>query len=519
MLLLDNIDILFDRLKEQAWSLRELLSRESGLLVVGASASHPEETYTYEAPFYDFFKVHELSGLPAEEARRLILHLSDLRGAAHVRRVVEAEPARIRTLHTLSGGNPRTLMLLYFVLMQSTEGDAATDLERLLDHITPLYKARIEALSGQTQKILDAVAVYWHPIPAAEVARRTQLDVGVVSSQLTRLLRDGVLERSPTPEGTKSAYQVAERLLNIWYLMRQSRRVRQRLVWLVEFLRMFYGSQELASHARAHLDRIAPAEEGGRIRHAEYRLALAEAVDDAPLRHALESAAMRVIIEDPALRERISRIVDLEGADASLKPVADKHRAAAELWEDVLAAKVIADGWNAAQFAELLGGSLSLSRDEKRRIVKSLEALRAKQINELKRSLREEVQEWEKKFRRTDVVRDLRLAFQEGYMDALGDVAGAHAAAVVFKAPQLPVVAILAATEDRMEETLVSTALGMSRSTGGFAYGWTLLGSRLGDLKRSTEAEEAYRRAIALDEGFAYPWNGLGNLLQDHLQR
>jgi len=33
------------------------------------------------------------------------------------------------------------------------------------------------------------------------------------------------------------------------------------------------------------------------------------------------------------------------------------------------------------------------------------------------------------------------------------------------------------------------------------------------------EAEEAYKKAIALDEKYAPPWNGLGNLYQDHLGR
>lgn len=312
VLLLDNIDILFDRLKEQAWALRELLSRENRLVIVGASASHPEMTYTYEAPFYDFFKVHELRGLPEDEARRLLLHLSDLRGTAHVRKVIEAEPARLRTLHTLSGGNPRTLVLLFFVLMQSTEGDARRDLERLLDHITPLYKARIEALAPQAQKILDTVAVHWHPVTAAEVAARTQLDVGQVSSQITRLVRAGVLEPAPTPEGTKSAYQVAERLLNVWYLMRQSRRVRQRLVWLVEFLRLFYGAEELASHARTHLERIAPVEEGGRIRHVEHRLALAEGVLEPGDLHAAHTLACILVRrgkwDEPA--ELMARVIE-----------------------------------------------------------------------------------------------------------------------------------------------------------------------------------------------------------------
>jgi len=53
-----------------------------------------------------------------------------------------------------------------------------------------------------------------------------------------------------------------------------------------------------------------------------------------------------------------------------------------------------------------------------------------------------------------------------------------------------------------------------------FAYPWNGLGNLLQDhLGRYEEAEAAFRKAIALDEKLAYPWNGLGNLLKDHLGR
>ena len=39
------------------------------------------------------------------------------------------------------------------------------------------------------------------------------------------------------------------------------------------------------------------------------------------------------------------------------------------------------------------------------------------------------------------------------------------------------------------------------------------------NLIATTEAEAAYREAIARDPKDASPWNSLGNLLQDHLQR
>ena len=53
-----------------------------------------------------------------------------------------------------------------------------------------------------------------------------------------------------------------------------------------------------------------------------------------------------------------------------------------------------------------------------------------------------------------------------------------------------------------------------------YASPWNGLGNLLQDrLGRYEEAEAAYRQAIALDEKYARPWNGLGNLLQDHLGR
>ncbi len=53
-----------------------------------------------------------------------------------------------------------------------------------------------------------------------------------------------------------------------------------------------------------------------------------------------------------------------------------------------------------------------------------------------------------------------------------------------------------------------------------FAYPWNGLGNLLKNhLNRYEEAEAAYRKAIELDPKLAYPWNGLGNLLTDHLNR
>jgi tetratricopeptide (TPR) repeat protein len=519
LLLVDNIDLILERLKHEQWAIREVLSAESRLLLIGASSAMIESTYTYKEPFYDFFQLHELKGLDEQETREVMRTLARLGGVGSVERVLDEDPARIRTLHVLAGGNPRTVVLLYNVLARGTDGDVRSDLERLLDQCTPLYKARFEALPTQSQQIVDALAIHWDPISAGELAERVRLDTNAVSSQLNRLEKQGVVEKVAYHPSTKTGFQVAERFFNIWYLMRASRRVRQRLIWLVEFLKLLYGRDQVRHHAERHLR----GEDGGdaesRLRQAEYGLALAEAIEDMPLKWALESTSMRALTIDRELRERLAGIVDLEGADASLKPFVDRHRAAAELKEAVFAAKVRWKGWSPGQFWELLGGSLSLTPVAKIEVAIRLAALTKRQVNEFLDVLAEEKAAWINLLRCNATAEALFSAVREGYMVDAKDVQGAEVAALTLEAPDLPAVALancLVKTFDMDQVVFLRTYALKTRS----AYPWVILGSTLQEhLRQYDDAETAYKKTIELDPTYARPWFGLGTLLQVHLRR
>ena len=58
VLLVDNMDIVLERLREAHWPLREALSADNRLVVIGASTTFLQESLVYESPFYDFFHVH-----------------------------------------------------------------------------------------------------------------------------------------------------------------------------------------------------------------------------------------------------------------------------------------------------------------------------------------------------------------------------------------------------------------------------------------------------------------------------
>ena len=292
LLLLDNLDIIFAGLKNKQWSLRRVLQEAGGIIVIGASAAALEAAADREGAFYDFFQVDVLTKLEHHEILLCLRHMAQQREEAgrKVLQILDRDPARIHVLYDLTGGNPRTLAMLYLVLETSGDEGVMRDLERLLDQATPLYKARVEELAPQARVVFDALALAWDPATAADLASATGLEVGVVSTQLDRLFKEGVVEKTSLSSTSRTAFQVAERFFNIWYLMRHSpRRQRLRLRWLTEMLRRIYSPRELRERATGLLGGA----EHDQFSSAAYCLALSDAVEDRELRAALRISVRR----------------------------------------------------------------------------------------------------------------------------------------------------------------------------------------------------------------------------------
>jgi tetratricopeptide (TPR) repeat protein len=290
LLLLDNIDLIFAGLKKEQAALLEHVRTPGGIVIAGGSATNVEAIMDPASEFGPYFQIINLDRLTKEELIACLRSLALARGeeGAKVLRLVDKDAARIRTLHDLTGGNPRTLTLLYMLLELDSGGDVFSDLERLLDQVTVLYKARVEDLPAQARVVLDAVALAWNPVLAAEVAAATFLEVTLVSSQLDRLQKEGVIEKVAVSKTTKSAYQISERFFNIWYLMRHGpRRQRSRLRWLTVFLRSFYTHAQLVERAKSLVSSNGElGADGG-----QFLLALSDAIDDEGWRAVLKNHA------------------------------------------------------------------------------------------------------------------------------------------------------------------------------------------------------------------------------------
>lgn len=549
LLLLDNIDLIFAGLKEQQqWGLRRILQERGGVMIVGASSGLMEDTIRPEAPFYDFFQVHQLERLSHAElvsCLRQIALKRDEQGK-RVLKVLDSDPARIHTLYDLTGGNPRTLVLLYLLLELDSEGDVMDDLERLLDQVTALYKARVEDLAPQTRVVLDAVALAWNPVTVAQVAAETGIESTSISSQFDRLIKMGILEKVSLSRPAPIGYQLGERFFNIWYLMRNaSRRIRNRLRWLTEFLRRLYTPQQLSTLADDFIRRS----RDNRRCPGVYGLALADALEGSTLRHTMNHHITKLFQEQAtALCKQVDTLIDRSDLDQTTLTMAEAKQL-------VLNCKRDWGNTSAEEFWDLLGGGF-FSIKEKQAITSQLGTMTIGQIESFVDSVRKIYEEMKSYTGLADAFESLRKALREGMLESLGDFAHALAAAKEYNSPELPLVMIMLANRkalslspavsiplidalrflltesDEKFNSVCYTDWGVFLSLNGFpdkaeqAYRkaieldpedsliWISLGLLLHThMNRFDEAEDAYRKAVEIDPKFTLAWYGLGCLL------
>lgn len=235
LLLIDTLDVVLDRLKKEQWHIREVLSSEPRLMVVGTSARAIEATYRYDAAFYDFFQVHELRSLPRVSLRETIAALD---AASPMRRLLafaESAPAELEACLDLLGTQPRTLAMIARAWddaggRQDEVGALAWGVvARVLDGMTPWLTSRMEDLAPQSQMVVHALATLWHPARPQEVAARSRLAPNVVSAQLHRLVQEGIAEKVPLPPGSRHGTILTDRLMSVWLLLRLGQPHRRRL--------------------------------------------------------------------------------------------------------------------------------------------------------------------------------------------------------------------------------------------------------------------------------------------------
>jgi tetratricopeptide (TPR) repeat protein len=297
--LVDNFDAILEQINNDLDNarLRDVLMNDGTLMLIGGATTFFREARAYDQPLYNFFKIYNLEKLEFAEIQALLCQRAAVDQQPDVEQILKTNPGRLRVLAYFTGGNPRLVLMLYRIVTQSDISQVRHGLEKLLDEVTPFYKAKTESLPPQQRKILDHIArissMTHEGLTPGEIATATRLPANQVSAQLKRLSEHGYVNAASV-RSRSSYYVLSEPLYAIWYQMRFGHNARQHMQWLIDFLKIWYEVAELHTENERLAERFREYIHAGRLLEArdilEHQRYLTEALGDASARaSAMES--------------------------------------------------------------------------------------------------------------------------------------------------------------------------------------------------------------------------------------
>ncbi len=241
LLVVENLNMLLgDQMNDaEAWALRHTLLHEHRIMLLTSATSRFEQIEAEDKPMFDLFRFVELKPLVEKECSDLWYSLTNQR----------LNEQRIRPLKILTGGNPRLLTIVSNFAARMSVKELMDDLLHLIDENTEYFKSHLESLPPVERKVYTTLAEIWDPATARQVAKTARLEVSPTSALLGRLINRGAVVETDGSGRTKF-YQVAERMYNIYYLMRRQTEASWRIKALVPFMVSFYEPTELVGLAR-----------------------------------------------------------------------------------------------------------------------------------------------------------------------------------------------------------------------------------------------------------------------------
>ena len=236
VLMVENLQTLCASVDDDfGWQLRASLQSESQIMMLASATSRFEGLEDAEEPFFELFRVIDLTPLTTEECHRLWQAVSRDRVSVQ----------EIRPLEILTGGNPRLLVVVAGFAEHRSLRALMEELVRLIDEHTEYFRGHLEALPKSERRVYIAILDLWQPSSTGEIAERARMDVRVVSTMLRRLIDRGVVVPDRWTGSKKRLYCAAEPLYSIYYKLRRERDEAAVVESLVRFMVGFYDTSVL----------------------------------------------------------------------------------------------------------------------------------------------------------------------------------------------------------------------------------------------------------------------------------
>jgi len=245
LLLLDNIDRIFDNIQDEASLLRELLINHKDLRIVGGSTRMSEHYWKFDLPFYEFFRIIRLDSLKKDEVTELMMHWSTCKNLPELGQFIQQQPGKIETIRVLTDGMPRTLLRFIEIIIDRPRQNGFEYLRFILDRASALFQQRLNNLPPSQRKIVLELANLWDAAKVKTLTDACKMPGKVISALLNQLVQHEIVEKVRT--GKKDhLYRLSDRFFNLWLLMTQGGPgEKQQVKYLTVFLENWYGREEV----------------------------------------------------------------------------------------------------------------------------------------------------------------------------------------------------------------------------------------------------------------------------------
>jgi len=319
LVIVENLNMLCEQItSDAAWELRHTLTNEPRIMLLGTATSRFDAITHADKAWFELFGVHELKPLDRKESHTLWQSVADQ----------DLKPGHVRAVRILTGGNPRLLAVLAGFAAKHSFRELMEQLVHLIDDHTEYFKGHLDVLPPKERKVFVGLLEQWNPVAAADLARSGRMSVNEVSALLNRLVSRGAVELFEQRPRRK-VYQAAERLYNIYYLMRRRGQPADRVRAAVSFMVMFYGGRQLATTI-ADLAKEACGLPAGK--REDHFVAYAELARRAPFQvwaHVLEHTPPE-FFDCPDAPESVRKLTKVSKVNAILKRASELVRA--EKW-------------------------------------------------------------------------------------------------------------------------------------------------------------------------------------------
>ncbi|MDE0147240.1 MAG: AAA family ATPase [Rhodospirillaceae bacterium] len=236
VVVVENLNMMFGDIgdPQMGWQLRHTLQNDPRFLLLASATSRFDEIDKRDRAFYDLFRQLMLRPLDTDDCAALWRAVSGQDRAAQT----------IQALRILTGGSPRLLTIVARFGGDLSFRELMADLLNLVDDHTEYFKRHLDALPAQERRVYLALAELWKPATTREISDRARLDTSKCSAHLARLTERGAVEVTGGSPRRK-LYYLAERLYNIYYLMRRARGPAPMIEALIRFMEGWYSPDEL----------------------------------------------------------------------------------------------------------------------------------------------------------------------------------------------------------------------------------------------------------------------------------